>query len=75
MTAERKLGLADEIFSSQPNLLGAVLALRSLGVRAAKQEFALEMLFPCYQAMKEIGSDVAPDHAERVGESDAPPHR
>ena len=55
MTAEQKLGLADEIFSSQPNLLGAVLALRSLGVRAARQEFALEMLFLCYQAMKESG--------------------
>jgi hypothetical protein len=55
MTAEQKLGLADEKFSSQPNLLGAVLALRSLGVRAAKQEFALEMLFICFQAMKEPG--------------------
>lgn len=55
MTAEQRLGLADEIFSSQPNLLGAVLALQSLGVPAAKQEFALEMLFLCYQAMKESG--------------------
>lgn len=55
MTAEQKLGLADEIFSSQPNMLGAVLVLRSLGVPAAKQEFALEMLFLCFQAMKESG--------------------
>jgi hypothetical protein len=55
MTAEQKLGLADEIFSSQPNMLAAVLVLRSLGVPAAKQEFALEMLFLCFQAMKESG--------------------
>jgi hypothetical protein len=55
MTAEQKLGLADEIFSSQPNMLVAVLVLRSLGVPAAKQEFALEMLFLCFQAMKESG--------------------
>jgi hypothetical protein len=55
MTAEQKLGLADEIFSSQPNMLAAVLVLRSLGVPAAKQEFALEILFLCFQAMKESG--------------------
>jgi hypothetical protein len=55
MTAEQKLGLADEIFSSQPNMLAAVLVLRTLGVPAAKQDFALEMLFLCFQAMKESG--------------------
>jgi hypothetical protein len=55
MTAEQKLRLADEIFSSQPNMLAAVLVLRSLGVPAAKQDFALEMLFLCFQAMKESG--------------------
>jgi hypothetical protein len=55
MTADEKLRLADEIFSLQPNLLGAVLALRGLGVPAAKQEFALEMLLLCFQAMMESG--------------------
>jgi hypothetical protein len=55
MTADEELRLADEIFSSQPNLLGAVLALRGHGVPAAKQEFALEMLLLCFQAMKESG--------------------
>ena len=55
MTAEQKLGLADEIFLSQPNLLASVVVLRSLGVPAAKQAFALEMLFLCFQAMKESG--------------------
>ena len=55
MTAEQKLGLADEIFLSQPNMLASVVVLRSLGVPAAKQAFALEMLFLCFQAMKESG--------------------
>src|ERR1700733_12004374 len=55
MTADEELRLADEIFSSQPNLLGAVLALRGLGVPAAKQECALEMLLLCFQAIKESG--------------------
>jgi hypothetical protein len=55
MTAEQKLRLADEIFVAQPNILASVIVLRSLGVPAAKQEFALEMLFLCFQAMKESG--------------------
>ena len=55
MKADQKLKLADEIFSSQPNLLGSVLVLRSLGVSAAKQEFAFEILLLCFQAMKESG--------------------
>jgi hypothetical protein len=55
MSAQQKLALADEIFASQPNLLGSVLVLRNLGVSPAKQEFALEMLFLCFQAMKESG--------------------
>ena len=55
MTTEQKLGLAEEIFSSQPNMLAAVLVLRTLGVPAAKQDFALEMPFLCFQAMKESG--------------------
>ena len=55
MGTDQKLKLADEIFASQPNLLGSVLVLRNLGVSPAKQEFALEMLFLCFQAMKESG--------------------
>ena len=53
MNNEQKLGLAEEIFSSQPNMLGSVLVLPRLGVSAAKQEFVLEILFLCFQAMKE----------------------
>ena len=55
MSAQQKLALADEIFASQPNLLGSVLVLRNLGVSPAKQEFALGMLFLGFQAMKESG--------------------
>ena len=44
MNNEQKLGLAEEIFSSQPNMLGSVLVLPRLGVSAAKQEFVLEIL-------------------------------
>jgi hypothetical protein len=55
MNNEQKLGLAEEIFSSQPNMLGSVLVLPRFGVSAAKQEFVLEILFLCFQAMKESG--------------------
>ena len=55
MNNEQKLGLAEEIFSSKPNMLGSVLVLPRLGVSAAKQEFVLEILFFCFQAMKESG--------------------
>lgn len=55
MGTDQKRKLADEIFASQPNLLGSVLVLPSLGVSLAKQEFALEMLLLCFQAMKESG--------------------
>lgn len=55
MGTEQKLKLADEIFASEPNLLGSVLVLRNLGVSPSKQEFALEMLFLCFEAIKESG--------------------
>jgi hypothetical protein len=55
MNNEQKLGLADEIFSSQPNMLASVLVLPQLGVSTAKQEFVLEILFLCFQAMKVSG--------------------
>jgi len=55
MTPEQKISLVDEIFSAQPNLLASVLVLRNLGVSPARQEFALETLLLCFQAMKESG--------------------
>jgi len=48
--------LADEIFESQPNMLGSVLALSKMGVTAERMGFPVRMLLVCFQAMKE--SDV-----------------
>ena len=44
--------LADELFHAQPNLLASVLVLPRLGVAPSKVEFALDMLFVCFLAMK-----------------------
>jgi len=55
MDMRRKALLADEIFREQPNLLASVLVLRQLGVSLQKIDFALEMLFVCFKAMKASG--------------------
>lgn len=55
MDMQRKALLADEIFREQPNLLGSVLVLPKLGVSLQKVEFALEILFVCFKAMKASG--------------------
>ncbi len=55
MDMQQKALLADEIFREQPNLLGSVLVLPQLGVSLQKIEFALEILFVCFKAMKASG--------------------
>ncbi len=55
MSASQKEALADEMFCTQPTLLGTALALPRMGVSTARVEFALELLFVCFQAMKESG--------------------
>lgn len=55
MDAHEKMNLADEIALKQPNMLSAVLSLRQLGVSLEKMGFAFELLFICFQAMKESG--------------------
>ena len=55
MDMQQKALLADEIFREQPNLLGSVLVLPQLGVSLQKVEFALEILFVCFKAMKASG--------------------
>jgi hypothetical protein len=55
MDMQQKALLADEIFREQPNLLGSVLVLPQLGVSMQKVEFALEILFVCFNAMKASG--------------------
>ena len=52
MDMQQKALLADEIFREQPNLLGSVLVLPRLGVSMQKTEFALDILFVCFKAMK-----------------------
>ena len=55
MDRSQKEQLADEVFRTQPNLLGAVLVLPRLGVALPKVDFAVEILFVCFLAMKESG--------------------
>lgn len=55
MDRQQKEKLADEIFRTQPNMLGSILVLARFGVSMAKMEFALGILLVCFQAMKESG--------------------
>jgi hypothetical protein len=55
MNMQDKERLADELFLKQPNMLGSVLALSQMGVSFEKVGFALDILFTCFQAMKESG--------------------
>lgn len=55
MNEADKLAFADEIFKVQPNLLASCLAQPRLGVAMESVEFLLNILFVCYQAMKESG--------------------
>jgi hypothetical protein len=55
MDGAQKIQLADEIFVSQPNMLGSFLVLSTLGVPTKKTSLALDTLLLCFQAMKESG--------------------
>ena len=55
MGIEQKEALANELFHTQPNLLGSALALQRMGVSLAKIEVALNLLFVCFQSMKQSG--------------------
>lgn len=57
MDRAQKEALGDELFRDQPNMLGSVLVQHQLGVSPEKMEFLLELLFICFQAMKESGLD------------------
>ena len=52
---KRKEQLADEVFHAQPNMLSSVLALSRFDIALEKTDFALDMLFICFLAMKESG--------------------
>jgi hypothetical protein len=53
MNRQQKEQLADELFLAQPNMFGSFLAQQKMGVSLEKMEFLLEILFICFQAMKE----------------------
>lgn len=55
MDLAQKERLADELFQTQPTMFGSALALQRMGVPLAKIEVALELLFVCFQAMKQSG--------------------
>lgn len=55
MDLRQKEALADELFRAQPNMFGSVLVLQRMGVSPEKMDFALNLLFICFQAMKEAG--------------------
>jgi hypothetical protein len=55
MSLKDKEALADEIYLHQPHLLASCLVQSRLGVEPAAVEFLLNILFVCYQSMKESG--------------------
>lgn len=55
MNVKEKEALTDEIYLHQPHLLASCLAQSKLGVELAAVEFLLNILFVCYQSMKESG--------------------
>jgi hypothetical protein len=52
---KQKEALADELFRDQPHMFGSFLVQHRLGVSPEKMEFLLDILFVCFQAMKESG--------------------
>jgi hypothetical protein len=55
MDMKQKEHLADELFRAQPNLFGSFLVQKQLGVSVEKMDFLPDLLFMCFQAMKESG--------------------
>jgi hypothetical protein len=55
MDLHQRERLADEIHARQPNLLYAVLSVRSFGASYEQLEVVLNILFACFQSMKLSG--------------------
>lgn len=55
MDVKQKEQLADEIFRVQPHLLASVVVQKRMGVTLEKIDFLFDVLFICFQAMKESG--------------------
>src|SRR5450759_1622490 len=55
MDMKQKEQLAHELFRAQPHLFGSFLVQKQLGVSVEKMDFLVDLLFMCFQAMKESG--------------------
>lgn len=55
LTPQAAEKLADEIYRGQPNLLASILVLSRMGIHLQKVQFAVEMLYVCFLAMRNSG--------------------
>ena len=55
MDIRQKEQLADEIFRVRPHLLASVVVQKRMGVSLEKMGVLFDLLFICFQAMKESG--------------------
>ncbi len=55
MTLAQKEQLMDDMFRSQPTLLSACIVQHKMGIPFEKMEFLMELIFICFQGMKESG--------------------
>ena len=55
MDMNQRVGLADEVFAHQPNLLASVLVQQRMGASLQQMEVLLNILLVAYQAMKTSG--------------------
>ena len=55
MDVRQKEALADELFRAQPNMFSSILVLQHMGASLEKLDFALNLMFVCFQSMKEAG--------------------
>lgn len=55
MDMKQRQQLADELLRDQPHMFASFLVQKRLGASLAKMDFLLDILFICFQAMKESG--------------------
>ena len=55
MDMKQKEQLADELVNEQPHMFASFLVQKRLGASLAKMDFLLDIMFICFQAMKESG--------------------
>lgn len=55
MDMKQRQQLADELLNAQPHMFASFLVQKRLGASLAKMDFLLDILFICFQAMKESG--------------------